>query len=465
MFKDLRLTMLAVVVALGWWVAPAGAADRPNILVVVADDLGWADVGFHGSRIKTPHLDELARTGVVLNQHYVAPVCSPTRCALMTGRFGINSPEARRAMAWDTVTLAVAMKSAGYDTAMMGKWHLGSLPQWGPNKFGFDHSYGSLGGGCGPYDHRYKTGPFTHTWHRDYDLIEEQGHVTDLIAAEAIRWLEARGDRPFFLYVPFTAVHIPVAEPKQWMDYNSQIEDSSDRRYAACTSHMDDAFGKILAALARLGKRDNTLVIFFSDNGGSTGARNDDQKYPNPEQYDPGPCGGRNEPLRGKKGELYEGGIRVPALVHWPQRFKPGAFNVPIHVADWMPTLCGLVGYHATADLKWDGRDVWPLLEGRKPVGPRTLYWVGTSARSSAVRQGDWKLIVYRDKKLSDELFDLGRDPYEKANLAPRLPDRVAQLKQVLAEQAARDNDALVPDETRAMEQKQAPPKAIRSRR
>ena len=452
MCRSLRFAVLAIVISLLSAALPVGAAERPNILLVVADDLGWADVGFHGSRIKTPHIDELARSGVVLDQHYVAPVCSPTRCSLMTGRYwsrlGINQPEARRALPYDTITLAVAMKRLGYDTALIGKWHLGSLPEWGPNKFGFDHSYGSLGGGCGPYDHRYKAGPFTHTWHRDYDLIEEQGHVTDLIAADAIHWLDSRGDRPFFLYVPFTAVHVPVAETQQWRNANPQISDPNARLYAACTSHMDDAFGRILAALQRIGKRNNTLVVFFSDNGGSTGARNDDPQYPHAEQYDPGPCGGRNEPLRGEKGDLYEGGIRVPALVQWPARLKPRTIAAPIHVADWMPTLCGLAGYRPTRDLKWDGKDIWPLLDGQMPVGQRTLYWVGTGGRASAVRQGDWKLIVYRGKTANDELFDLTRDPYEKNNLSPRLPERVAELERVLAEQAARDNDAAVHDET-----------------
>ena len=205
----------------------AGATDRPNIVLLVADDLGWADVGFHGGHINTPNLDRLAHGGVVLNQHYVAPVCSPTRCSLLTGRywsrFGINAPENRRAMIFDTVTLATAMKAVGYDTALIGKWHLGSKVEWGPNKYGFDHSYGSLAGGCGPYDHRYKnrfgTVPhreYTYTWHRDYDLVTEAGHVTDLLADEAIRWLKRRGERPFFLYVPFTAVHIPAAEPRRW---------------------------------------------------------------------------------------------------------------------------------------------------------------------------------------------------------------------------------------------------------
>ncbi len=218
---------------------------------VQAKDLGaWALIDLSNT-FNTSVTEVLHR--VVLDQHYVAPVCSPTRCSLMTGRywsrFGINAPENRRAMAFDTVTLATAVKSVGYDTALTGKWHLGSKPEWGPNKFGFDHSYGSLAGGVGPFDHRYKTGPYTRTWHRDFDLLEEQGHVTDLIAAEAVRWLEGRSDRPFFLYVPFTAVHVPVAEPQQWLDANAHIADLNDRLYAAVTAHMDDAVGRILAAL------------------------------------------------------------------------------------------------------------------------------------------------------------------------------------------------------------------------
>lgn len=428
----------------------ASAAELPNIVIFLADDLGWADVGFHGSRIKTPHIDQLAHTGVVLDQHYVAPVCSPTRCALMTGRygsrFGINAPEARRAMAFDTVTLAAALKARGYDTALTGKWHLGSKPEWGPNKFGFDHSYGSLGGGVGPYDHRYKTGPYTRTWHRDFDLVEEEGHVTDLIATEAIGWLESRGNRPFFLYVPFSAVHIPVAEPQRWLDANPQLTDPEERLYGAVVSHMDDAIGRILAAVDRTGKRDKTVVIFCSDNGGSTGARNDDPQYPNSDQYRAGACGGHNEPLRGKKAQLYEGGIRVPAVVQWPSRLKPGKMTTPVHAVDWMPTLCRLAGYQPPRDLKWDGRDIWPLIEDQKPAEPRTLYWVD-GRTSSAVRQGDWKLITYRRGKMGDELFDLAQDPYEKENLATRFQERVSELKQLLSDEAARDNDATVPDE------------------
>lgn len=439
---------ISLILAFAGTTAPAAAAEKPNILIVVADDLGWADVGFHSPRIKTPNLDRLAKDGLALDQHYVAPVCSPTRTGLMTGRywsrFGVNSPVNRRCLAFDTVTLAAALKSVGYDTAITGKWHLGSKPEWGPRKFGFDHSYGSLAGGVGPYDHRYKTGPYSQTWHRDDVLIEEQGHVTDLIAAEAVRWLETRTERPFFLYLPFTAVHIPIDEPQQWLDANPQIQDVNERLFAAVTTHMDDALGRVLAALERTNKRHNTLVIFFSDNGGYPTARNDDPKYPG--KYRSGPVGGCNEPLRGMKTELYEGGIRTAALANWPGRLPRGTLRAPIHVADWMPTLCRLVGYEPPKDLHWDGRDVWPLLQG-KPVQPRTLYWLGVNGRSAAVRDGDWKLIVAKQGKQPDELFDLAADPYEKNNLAAAQPERVARLKTLLKEQAARDNDAVVPEQ------------------
>ena len=165
------------------------AAPKPDIVFIIADDLGWADVAFHGGNAPTPNLDRLRHEGVELTQHYVAPVCSPTRTGLMTGRcwsrFGVTTPQNERALPWDTVTLPRALKAVGYDTCLTGKWHLGSLPEQGPNHFGFDHSYGSLAGGVSPWNHRYKQGPFSVTWHRNEKLIEEEGHVTDLIAAEA----------------------------------------------------------------------------------------------------------------------------------------------------------------------------------------------------------------------------------------------------------------------------------------
>src|SRR6056297_3923683 len=189
-------------------------APRPNIVFIIADDLGWSDVAFHGGNAPTPHLDRLADTGLELTQHYVAPVCSPTRAGLLTGRcwsrFGVTTPTNTLALPTETVTLPRALKTKGYKTCLAGKWHLGSLPKWGPNHFGFDHSYGSLAGGISPWNHRYKKGPFTFTWHRNEQLIEEDGHVTDLLTDEAVRWLKARDDEPFFLYLPYTAIHLPL---------------------------------------------------------------------------------------------------------------------------------------------------------------------------------------------------------------------------------------------------------------
>ncbi|MCX7887521.1 MAG: sulfatase-like hydrolase/transferase [Verrucomicrobiae bacterium] len=419
-------------------------AERPpNIVFIIADDLGWADVAFHGGNVPTPNLDRLAREGVELAQHYVSPVCTPTRVALLTGRywsrFGVTNPQNERALPWDTVTLPRALKSVGYDTCLVGKWHLGSLPEQGPNHFGFDHSYGSLAGGVTPYSHRYKQGPFTRTWHRNGDFIEEQGHVTDLITAEAIRWIESRGNAPFFLYVPFTAVHLPIREPDEWLArVPASISGQVPRHYAACIMHLDDAVGRILAALDKKGVRDNTIVVFTSDNGGST-AENNDPKYPD-DGCPNGKLPGNNRPLRGQKGDLYEGGIRVPTIASWPGKLTPAKFNGVAHISDWMPTFCALAGYKSSQDLKWDGITLWPQLSGDEPPKQRLIYGVGPNSRTRMVRDGDWKLIVSEDKA---ELFDLARDPNETTDLAANEPAKVAALRVKLAELSRADNDAL----------------------
>ena len=272
--KHLSLCLVTLLLTpLSGLCADAGPAQtaQPNIVLFLADDLGWADVPWHGSPYKMPHLERLASEGVRLESHYVHPMCSPTRAALMTGRyasrFGVTAAQNPRALPWDTVTIAGALRSAGYETAITGKWHLGSKPEEGPQKFGFDHGYGSLAGGCGPYDHRYKEGEFSRTWHRNGELIEEEGHITDLIAREAVQWIEARGSKPFFLYVPFTAIHVPIQEPEKWLQANAHLADPGQRLRAACASHMDDAIGQVLAALDRKNVRGDTLVVFLSDNG------------------------------------------------------------------------------------------------------------------------------------------------------------------------------------------------------
>ena len=438
---------------------PAPTPRPPNIIVILADDLGWADVSFHGGNAPTPNLDKLASESLELTQHYVYPVCSPTRAALLSGRyatrFGVTNPQNERAYPWDTVTLARALKSTGYDTALIGKWHLGSQPEEGPQKFGFDHSYGSLAGGVGPWNHRYKKGGDSLTWHRDGRLIEEEGHVTDLLAREAVQWLESRTDRPFFLYLPFTAVHIPIREPDEYVRrVPDAITEPSRREYAACVMHLDAAVGGVLAALRKTGKADDTLVIFTSDNGGYPNARNDDPLYP-ADNYTPGPAGGDNRPLRGMKTTVYEGGIRVPALVRWPAKLKPGKFAAPVHITDWMPTFCALAGYKPEKDLRWDGQDIWPLLSGAALPKPRAIYVAGPGFRAQAIRDGDWKLVVQHgaaakrgEPGLPDkvELFDLAGDPNETTDMAASMPDKVTALRAKLAELAKADRDALAKD-------------------
>ncbi|MEO6786994.1 MAG: sulfatase-like hydrolase/transferase [Chthoniobacteraceae bacterium] len=449
----LLLAPLAALTAAG-----SGTPSKPNFLFILADDLGWGDVGFHHGNVPTPNLDRLAAEGVELTQHYVCPVCSPTRSALLSGRyatrFNITSPQSPRAYRWDTVTLARALKSVGYDTALFGKWHLGSSPEWGPQKFGFDRSYGSLGGGVGPWNHRYKKGEFTNTWHRDGKLVEEEGHVTDLITREAIQWLESRTDKPFLLYVPFTAVHIPIREPEEIISrVPASITERSRRQFGANVMHLDDSVGKILAALEKSGKAANTLVIFGSDNGAIPNVQNADTQYP-ADDYDPGPAGGSNVPLRGQKGEVYEGGIRTPAVACWPGHLKPGKFTGVAHISDWMPTFCALAGYTPERDLKWDGQNIWPQLTGAEPPKPRTIYTAAPGYRAQALRDGDWKLIVpkasakkaMKTEAGAPELYDLANDPYETKNLAAAMPEKVAALRAKLAEISKSDGDAVADD-------------------
>jgi arylsulfatase A-like enzyme len=439
-----QLLLCAVVVASSTNLA---AQTRPNFVFIMADDLGFADVAFHGGSAPTPNLDRLAKEGLELAQHYVAPVCSPTRSGLLTGRcwsrFGVTSPQNERALPWDTVTLPRALKEAGYDTCLTGKWHLGSLPEQGPNHFGFDHSYGSLAGGVSPWNHRYKQGPFTETWHRNEKLIEEQGHVTDLIAAEAVQWIKSRSERPFFLYVPFTAVHLPIKEPAEWLArVPAEIRGDVPRHYAACVMHLDDAVGRIVAALEQQGKRENTLLVFTSDNGGST-AENNDLKYPD-DQCPSGKLPGNNTPWRGKKGDLYEGGTRVATIVQWPGRVRPGKVNSPVQITDWMPTLTSLAGYRPSRDLKWDGTSLVPLLTAHEEIPERPLYAVAPGWRSRSLRLGNWKLIVHGEGAARrEELFDLARDPAESMNQADAQPERLQKMFAKLEEMAARDRDAL----------------------
>jgi len=413
---------------------------RPNIIVILADDQGWNDIGYHNPNIQTPNLDRLAAEGVRLDQHYVYATCSPTRVALLSGRypsrFGVLAPLGETThMQGDDAHLPQLLRATGYRTHLAGKWHIGETPKHRPLGYGFDTTYGYLRGQIDPYTHRYKYGDHV-TWHRNDEFIEEQGHVTDLITDEAIRVIEASGEAPFFLYVAHHAPHAPLNEPPRWIArYNDTLDDVWRRHFAAAITHMDSEIGRLVEALQRSGKRQNTLIVYSSDNGGQ-------RQWPAPQaeyngRYAAHTTLGNNEPLRGWKGDLYEGGIRVPALVNWPGMLGAGKIiSSPIHISDWAPTLLARAG--ASADeLQLDGIDVWPLLsEAAEQPASRTLYW--RTPNRSAIRNGDWKLITDRGHE-SPELFDLAEDPYEQSDLAAQHPQRVQALIELLDEHRAGD--------------------------
>jgi arylsulfatase A-like enzyme len=423
-----------------------GASEQPNIVFLIADDLGWKDVGFHGGSAPTPNLDALASESLELTRHYVAPVCSPTRVGLLTGRywsrFGITTPTNHQALPFETMTLPRALKSQGYDTCLIGKWHLGSKAEWGPNHFGFDHSYGSLAGGVTAWSHRYKKGEFSVTWHRNHELIEEDGHVTDLLTSEAIQWISERDPKkPFFLYVPYTAVHLPVNEPEEWLEkVPDTITSEIGRHYAACIMHLDDSVGKIRAELDRRGLTENTILVFTSDNGGST-ATNNTQPYP-PDDSPSGKVPASNAPLRGEKGSIYEGGIRVPTLVSWPGKVKPGVNESPCFIGDWMPTFCEQAGFPDGSRLNWDGRSLAePLLSG-EDFPERPIYIAGIRSRSSALFSRGWKLLQHQGR--DPELYSMKEDFREQQNLAGDQPEVVRAMVKILTELQESDLDSVV---------------------
>ena len=443
--KKMRLLIPALSALIAAQGAAAQSAGAPNVVIFLADDTGWNDVGFHNPKIRTPNLDRLAREGVELDRYYAYPTCSPTRVALLTGRppsrFGIHAPIAGRseeALPRDVPTLASVLRARGYHTAITGKWHLGLTPEVGPNSYGFEHAYGFLHGQVDPYTHLYKNGDIT--WHRNGKFITEAGHATDLIEREAVRFVREVRDRnrPFFLYVPFSVPHYPLDEPYTYVrPYEKTIENEWQRRNAAAMTHMDAAIGKILAALDQEGVRRNTLVIFASDNGGQQSWTDTEEEYGGrfPDHHRLGD----NTPLRGWKGELYEGGIRVPAVASWPGRLSPRKVTEPMIVHDLFRTITTLAGVESRSIADAEGIDVWPALRGEGTLPERTLYW--RAPKAQAVRIGDWKLL-HDGAKLAEgkyELFHLGRDPLEKRELSREEPKRVEAMRAELARQLARD--------------------------
>ena len=432
--------------------SPLAGVEKPNILLIVADDLGWADVGWHGGFGKTPNLDRLVRTGLELDQHYVQPVCTPTRTALMSGRcpgrFGPQalSPSNLRAMPLGTTTLASALKSVGYRTHLAGKWHLGARPEWIPNAYGFDTSYGTLTGAADPWTHKYrKDSPYVDTWHRDGRLFHEEGNATELVAAEALKRITQGGDQPWFMYVPFHAVHSPVDAPAEYKKlydgvrfHEDDVKHESRLRMAAMVAQLDAKVGAFLEALERTHQREKTLIIFTSDNGGLESLKN---AYVG--TVPDSPFNSENDPLRGQKNTLYEGGTRVCAFANWPGKLKPAKVTAPLYVGDWLPTLGGLTGFAPASDLKWDGLDRWKILTGEDAApAPRSIYIAHPQGRS--LRHGDWKIIAMNKAKA--QLFNLAADPYEKEDLAGKEPQRLEEMRAKLAAEFAKDDKVMPAD-------------------
>jgi len=425
-----RTGLGALAASLGIGTTAFAQSAKPNIIYIISDDQGWKDVGFHGSDIKTPNIDALAAGGVRLGQYYAQPMCTPTRAALMTGRYpfryglqtGVIPQGGTYGLALDDHLLPELLRDAGYATAMSGKWHLGhAKAEFWPRQRGFDSFYGALLGEIDHFTHKAANG--NPDWFRDNEAIEEEGFDNILFANEAVRVIKEHDQsKPLFLYLAFTAPHTPFQAPQEYLDRNSHIADESRRAYAAMISVMDDGVGQVVAALEAAGMRENTLIVFQSDNGGVVnpffaGESAVDGKLP-----------ADNGPYREGKGTTYEGGTRVAGLVNWPGRIKPGVAEGMMHVTDMYPTLAAAAGASLGKNKPLDGVDMLPMLGEGKP-SPRTEVVYNLEPMAVGLRQGDWKLVWKALLPPKVELFDLATDPAETTNLAEKNPEMVQKLQ------------------------------------
>jgi arylsulfatase A-like enzyme len=417
---------------------PIRAAERPNIVIILADDLGNADLGYRGSPIKTPHLDKLAMSGVRLESYYGLPVCTPARAALLTGRYpmrhGLQTlvifPSHKYGLPTDEKTLPQALKEVGYRTCMVGKWHLGHADRkYWPQNRGFDHFYGNL---VGEVDY------FTHErgglidWQRNGKFFKEEGYYTHLIGNEAVQLIEQHDtQQPLFLYFASLAAHAPYQAPQAEIDaYQEVFPEVQKRTYAAMITGLDTQVGRIVAALEKKKMRDNTLIFFTTDNGGptnsmfATGARPPEERAK--EIGAKPPCS--NAPYSGGKGGLKEGGVRLPAFVNWPGKLQPALVKEPLHHVDIMPSLLALVGGQGLADKPFDGRNVSAMIGEGQP-SPHDDILINVELFRGAIRRGKWKLIRVATLPGKTELFDVEADPGETTNLAEQHPDVVRDLE------------------------------------
>ncbi len=391
---------------------------HPNLVVIVSDDHGWNDVSYQGSVVDTPNIDSLVADGIELDRFYVFPVCSPTRAAFLTGRspirLGITNPinEDQDGLSLSEHLLPETLTAHGYQTWMCGKWHLGggTGEAYLPHHRGFDHFYGFVSGAVDSYTHvNSRTGEVD--WQRNGATVIEEGYSAYLLADECVGLIQDRDPtRPFFLYLPFHAVHTPLRAPQALVDKYETLglTNQSRRVLAAMVEAMDEAIGTVLTALDVAGLRDNTVVLFFSDNGG-----------------DEEGGGASNGPLRGQKGDVFEGGIRVPAAIRWPGVLDPGCRSRQVVSAwDLFPTLAAALGVRPQNAKPFDGRNLWGAIRSCTAIPPEGLVFV---REDTAVLDGAWKLV--RVKATGENLlFRIDQDPYEQQDLSAQHPDVVAEL-------------------------------------
>jgi arylsulfatase A-like enzyme len=432
-----KATLLVVAVGLALALSSrAGAAEpaqRPNVVILLADDLGYADVGFQGGKdIPTPHIDALAKSGVRCTSGYVSgPYCSPTRAGLMTGRyqqrFGHEFNPVRpgvggsgQGLATTETTLADRLKGAGYATGLVGKWHLGEEEQFHPLNRGFGEYFGFL---AGSHSYVLPDDPVQGPILRGRERVPLNGYLTDVLAREACAFIDRHQKEPFFLYLAFNAVHTPLQAPEPAVKPLAHIADPNRRTYLAMTAALDEAIGTVLAKLHAAGLDENTLVFFLSDNGGPVGKFSAN--------------GARNDPLRGSKGDTWEGGIRVPFVVRWTGRLPVGkTYDRPVIPLDIHATAQAAGGVAADPARKPDGVNLLPFLGGTNHSAPHdALYW--RFGPQMAVRQGDWKLVrpdrstsaPFGDVAKEPMLFNLADDIGERHDLAAAQPGRVRDLQ------------------------------------
>ena len=433
---NLRATTVhVVVIGLLFFCTVALGQRRPNIVLIVSDDMGYADIGIHGSSdIPTPNIDALARGGIRFTNAYVSgPYCSPTRAGLMTGRyqqrFGheFNPDRTLRhklGLPLTEVTMANYLREAGYRTALFGKWHLGKGEEFHPMSRGFDEFFGFLDG-----DHSYidpeLNGPDPLLDGRK--PVTETPYLTDAFTDRAVDFIKRQKSQPFFLYLAYNAVHTPMQAPEKYLNRFPNVADKTRRTYAAMLSAMDDGIGRVLAALRDAGLEENSLIIFLNDNGGPT-------------MQGTTINGSSNAPLRGSKRQTWEGGIRVPLIIQWKGKFPAGKIDPrPIIQLDVLPTALSAAGLKPKPRSNFDGVDLLPFLTGKRSGRPHNaLYW--RLGEHMAIREGDWKLVKTGEGRLfgadaaaadylsSVQLFNLAADVSESRNVAAENPKKVEQL-------------------------------------